>query len=362
MGNLVRPAKRIGPINTVDANTLKLYDSNTKILIEGLGIILDSEKLDSFTQYCTTSCVPRVELIKVKPTCPCNDCDLEFGISVVAIPRHTGFVSDYTPKTNYYNTVLSSIQACSSGYLAAADILIVRNDLVKNIMKDKNKNIIGIDYKGVYAGVARKFTGWTNAATVTVDGTTYGAQATIAAFIASINAGTLAYAFLDETTPATVFWVVSRSTTGIFTSLSATTASLVAEGQDATYMATIAVDCEKKYQIAFDSSFGTKTAPVAGTFGILTTVQLQREFAVLRGDAGMNKDYILPSTDYCKYIFKFRHDAYDVSAANHSNTYVEEVVLYIKEDQAHTANFDGKLNDWALADGTLVISPSLSVS
>lgn len=371
MGNLRREPKKI-LINSVDAETLELYDSNTKILIQEHGIILDGDILDTIMKGCTTACTYQVDLINVKPYCTCSQCDQEFGIHITNKPKHDGFTNQYMPKTDYYSHVVESLQDCANGYIATSDIYAIQKGIASNAMKHANETGI---YKGrFYVGCVSMDIVNATTATIIIDGTTYtsgvqaSASAAAAALVALINAGTDAYAWVDGTTAEKV-WMMSLNSTGNFSTITWTAGWTGGAGRidttsdpaniDEYYLAVRAISCDDKFVTSFDSGFGTKTTPAAGAYEILSNDEVYRQFSVKSWQEGQRPNIPIEGQDYCKYKFKFKHtEAYDLVGANHLNQYYDEVEIYVLKSAAETTNWNGKFNSWVDENGNNVVSPS----
>ena len=237
-GNTTKPTNRF-LINTLSAKQFGVFvdaaDGTSHLKFKQLGIELISQGhggANAGSNVEIDTAVTQVGKVKAAvftfdTDCPCKECGFDYGIYVVIRSHVPGYFNDFLQQQQKpYGGSISNIgNACVSGTLSSTIIQTMNDDIISQINADLGYSWndgpnVGSSGANVSAGRAFKLTGFVAGMGVHINGTVYAGQATIAALVASVNAGTDAYAYADPTTPLTEMWLIMNSapTTSVISS------------------------------------------------------------------------------------------------------------------------------------------------
>ena len=108
-------------------------------------------------------------LLTFSTVCPCEECNYEYGIKVIKSVKRPGVLNDdYYPEPRFYGSVLSNVQACTAGVMAAADVLAMEDEVLSQIGDDTDASV---DAFRVYE-IEDDTPANESTFTITIDGTT----------------------------------------------------------------------------------------------------------------------------------------------------------------------------------------------
>jgi len=348
-GNLTQPKMRF-LINSLTAADFGVFTDTVtglkSLIAKKLGYTLESLAGGTnveVTKQCTNAGQLKVLSIDFDDECPCVECGYDYGVNIIIRHMIPGYFNDMTDRQKPYSGNIKNIN-CVSGVIDPTQINIMKNDVINQINADLgfSNSLAGAN---VIAGRALHLTTWNAASAITINGTAYGAQATIGAFVTAINAGTDAYAFLDPTTPATELWVIANSTPTTLTVVN-TAGTIVVP---TTYTIGIISDSVQWNVFAeiqpLDAS-GTITTIQESVFPFLTSDDVFRIFSGGAHPHGnfATQAYIQQPVDgaeYCRYIISVDSDINDLTGASHWEHFRGTVEFYIQS----SANNIGDLWD-----------------
>lgn len=346
-GNLMQPTRRF-LFNTVTVKDFGMFTDLVtgfkNLIFKKLGYSLANIGLGAnitITKQCTDAGQLKVVSVDFDDACPCTECGFDYGINVAIRHMTPGYFNDFAEQQQKpYAGEIANIN-CVSGAIDSTQIDTMKDDIINQINAD-----LGFmnEFSGanVIAGRAIHLTAWDAASAITINGTAYGAQATIAAFVAAINAGTDAYAFLDPTTPATELWVIANTTPTTLTVVN--TAGTITVPTKYT-IGIISKDVKWTFEVEIQhlDATGTVTEIQASKFPFLTSDDVFRLFPSSsaagsvkhNGSLGIH-EYIQQPEDgaeYCKIIIAVTDDINSLDGASHFEHYVGTVELYVKKTQ-----------------------------
>lgn len=350
MGNLVRTPE-MNLVGSVDAGSISLGVSDTLIKFnEGsaIGNIILASDVTGFTVNSTNLGLKDVRLIHFNPTCPCEECDIDLGITTKKKFMSNGEYDDSIDTRRLYEAVLPSLtEACTNGLMGSADAEIAKRSIIEQI------NIDNTDPRGeqreplLYAYNSVKLTGAGASTNISVDinSNTYagaGANqaARIADLIANINAGTDAIAYAGPTTGEVIILKADYD----YVVDSVTGATLSTDS----FIGFEAYSAHQGFTLEFEDNVGTQEVVQAGVKPTLDQKHMNQLFPIKREDVARRPSGIpLQGVDYYMYEFVSEVTAY---GSHYSNEIVGKqcrVKLFVPKSLADSANWNGKLNTWA---------------
>lgn len=344
-GNLSQPKMRflINSLTTADFGVFTDTVTGLKSLIaKKLGYSLESLAGGTnvrVTRQCTDAGKLKVVSVDFNNDCPCTECGFDYGINIAIRHMIPGYFNDMTDRQKPYSGNIANIN-CVSGEIDSTQIDTMKDDIINQINADLgfSNPLAGAN---VIAGKALHLTTWNAASAITINGTAYGAQATIAAFVAAINAGTDAFAFLDATTPATELWVIANSTPTTFVVVN-TAGTIVVPANYTIGIISKDVKWNFNAEIQPLDATGTITVIQESSFPFLTSDDVFRIFSGGAHPHGAfaTQGYVVQPVDgasYCKYIIEVDSDINDLAGASHWEHFTGTVEFYIQSSAGNIA-------------------------
>lgn len=339
MGNLRREAKKI-LLTTADIN-----DELVTAITGGVFIANYNQMLVQDVCYCVKHCyeagTPKIDVIQIRPKCPCDECEtIDVGITVIKPNRTTGDFRDHNVFQKYYGHYLPVLKDCSNGYLHEDDVEEITANIVEMILNDP--------YAIVEGDMAVRFD-WTAGIPVIIVRNLQGqiletitaAGASVAQLVTAVNASTYLTVYASDTDYITVQCNDHHGYLFDVTNLA----------KDQLYYAIglTAKDVNVQFISQVDGDVGIINEFQAGVFPSLSYKDIARIFPVKPSDAGTLKPGVVIGGEYCSYMFRLCHDrAYNHSFANHIDKYDEEVIFYGLKSELEGAYFEDKLMDAGL--------------
>ena len=240
--NLTQPIPKF-LFNTLVTADFGLYtnsvDSTKMLFIKGAGIAIPyTSGSSSSTKISPDVGAGKSVYLVLSTVCPCEECHYEYGLKVVKTVKRPGVLNDnYYPESRYYGSVLSNVQACTAGVMAAADVLAMEDEILEQIGVDTDASVDGYRVYEVEDddhSDASTLTITINGVTTTITETPAHAPSIAgeSTFVAAINAeaavNTVVYAVRGITEDK--FWIISRSSGGLFTVAAGTDTSVLQRG------------------------------------------------------------------------------------------------------------------------------------
>ena len=296
--------------------------------------------------FCVEDCYYAGQLgivqLQFAPPAPCNECDFESGIVINVRPDSITPYTRYLPMNKFYGTRLPSVTS-TSGYVDDAFVLQVEDAILEGLAGDLQRfadgyrtyNISGVDdFADPEDDII--FT------LVEADGTEHdidvdaGASlaATVIVLQAALDAVVTGYTVVANGTAA--MYIVGPANTK-FTITDFDDTDVTLEGR---YLRIAQKYLDSKIDVSYDVAHATQTSIQTARLPYLRGVDVAAIFATYgnHGTLGMfaNTPQVDLDAEYCKYVLKRIHRAYDDPAANRINSYFEEVNIYVKKTAAET--------------------------
>jgi len=232
------------------------------LLIKSIGLDLVYDSSVKVSKSCTQEGALKSILLSVNGPCPCEDCGYEYGIDVVKKVKNPGVLNDDYPdggKSRFYGGSIASLAACASGEIADADKLTIEDDILTQILNDRN---LGTREESIVDGKRVYLVTITEAATDAITITDADGSETIL-----LNGGaTMATALHDFNTDntkglvafpksSTQMFITSTAVGKLFTIVDGGGASTVTI--DERYMWITARTIDSQFEVKFDYGFLT---------------------------------------------------------------------------------------------------------
>lgn len=111
---------------------------------EGFAIPWISSSVCSHTKISPDEGAGKSVYLTLSTVCPCEECNYEYGIKVIKSVKRPGVLNDdYYPEPRFYGSVLSNVQECTAGVMAAADVLAMEDEILTQIGDDTDASVDG---------------------------------------------------------------------------------------------------------------------------------------------------------------------------------------------------------------------------
>lgn len=348
-GNLKQPLKKVllnvpGPLNL--GTYMDTISGLRMLQFKAHGFSLPWTPGSSVVIQRPVAPVAKVTVVNISNVAPIDPLDYEFGFSILGRHRKPGVDnSDFFPHQKFYGGVLPSV---TTPVIAAAELNDMSAQIIAQINADNGYNTRRPDYQhpgsAVIAGAPLNLDTWDAASTMTLDGVAVAAAATIAGFVANINA---LPGFAAAATGATTITVVKtdRTNTAIVfvAGLGTIAAAAAVNGQ---------VGLVQRYDdytfevILPRASFATVAVLQNTVFAIMTQDEVFQDFSHLPNLGTLAQEtrianQPLPGVSYMKLVIDIPMQHYDLGGASHGNAFINALVVYVPETE-----WDAPVNRW----------------
>lgn len=343
MGNLTRKPVQI-LLNEVDANSLKLKDSNKTLVIAEYGTI-KLAGVQEFFKHTTAASAVKTQSLTIKPYYPSDGKKENFdaGFEIQRSRELTGFAQHMLVDIKRYAGIVTRLGAEKDAYINELDAIDVATQIAAMIRKHDGAIVTA------KASIPVTLTA-TEAAEMTIEVPELNE---ILVIPAAGTTDTLAKLKTKVDASPLKDFVIVNVAGGVIESKYA----LKITGVDKAVFGYPKVDLVGKQAIP---TFIVKDLEGVGIIG--TTVEAARKsftrddvariFPVKWEHTGTQPLVPIPGQDYCKYRFSVKHDmAYALDGANHLDGYLEQVELYVLKSVATGANWDTKLTTFLSGSG-----------
>jgi len=340
-GNLSQPLKKV-LINVPSPENLGTYrqaSNNVQILqftTHGYSLPVLTGSTLRVTQ--PQPAIMRISTVQLSNVAPVNPNSYDFGITVIKRHRRPGIGNrDFTDHSVFYG---GNRRVTPAG-ITNAELNEMRNEIVRQINSD-NGQIQSLPHTlpgaAVVATPILLLSAWNAASAMTIDTRVVAAGATIAAFIANINAHAGYFAWANPAAPTTEIFVIkttratSPNTVPVFVSTGGTI--VVSGTQPNGFFALTQRYADAHHEVQVLRGTGTHNILVRGRFALLTNADVERTFSYIPNDGILaqqrrHPNTVLPGVDYVKINIDVPQSHYDLQGASHVGTFITSVEVYM---------------------------------
>ena len=270
-GNLTMPSKPL-LYNTLAVTDFGYYtDSITSekmLVIKDLGLAIPYVSGTTVkTKSCATAEQKKIVALDLDITCPCEECEYEFGIKIEKYVQKPGVLNSiYTPQSKFYGGRLPKVQECTSGEMADSDVLLMIKTIIEAIRDDVGTGGTKDDPAAVLAGMRYAFSDDDNTdnsvMTITIDGTTttITADGSVAnQMVAKINANTTVNPYVRADAYAEDYFYLSSKVNGQYFTAAAGTDITLESTNDLPQIVISQKEPGERFEVVFDDGFATKS-------------------------------------------------------------------------------------------------------
>ena len=295
--------------------------------------------VSSVTKVAGKDAVKKVALALLGTSCPCAECNYEFGFQLVSNVKNPGILNSerYPQITPYFGT-LPTVD-CTAGSIDETSLSKMRKDIIGAISNHVPYSRLG-KAAPAFASVAKIIT-WDEDDTIIINGGTITQGSAIATAITNINTATTtdgvkAYQLPTSIAADKIVIIAKPGATELtLTGTSTADANI--------YIGLVAKDGDVSFEVTGPKNSVSSITIVPGSFSVMTADDVFREFSQMR-HAGHLLSMVRPSgannVAYTKYIFKELMPTAAIHGASHGDDYLKEVHVYIPTSALGTDVWD----------------------
>lgn len=289
--------------------------------------------------------VPKVVLATISNVAPVDRMNYEFGFSILGRHREPGVDNSMVfPHQKFYGGVLPFV---STPTISNDELNRMRDQIIGQLNSDIGLSVRRPAYQlpgsAVIAGIPLLLNNWNAASAVTIDGLTIAAGATIAAFVANINARAGYFAVATSATEITVVRNNRINTPIVFAMTLGTIANASGNGQ----IALLQRYSEQTFEVVtHNPAFATVTTIQNTRFAQMTPDEIYQVFSHIPNFgklAQQTRNVNAPlNVPFLKLVIDIPMEHYDLGGPSHGVTFENALEVYMPETE-----WDAAVNRWA---------------
>jgi hypothetical protein len=340
-GNLSQPLKKVlinvpGPANLGTYRQAAGAIQMLQFKAHGYTIPVNANSTLRVTQ--PQPAVMRISTVQLSNVAPTDPNNYNYGITVVRKHRKAG-VGNSNVFT--HSVFYGGNRRVTAAGITNAELNAMRNDIITQINANNGytqqfpNELPG---SSVVATPVLHLDTWNAASAMTLDGNVVAAAATIALFVANINAVPGYFAWVNPAVPATEIFVIktTRAVTPNVVSVFANTAGTIAAAvaQPNGFFALTQRYPEAQYEVQVVRNTGVHNFVRRGNYALLTNAEVQKIFSHIPNDGFLAQErrhpnLVLPDVDYVKINIDSPQQHYDLGGASHTVGFITAIEVYM---------------------------------